>query len=125
MPAPDEQIFTQHRWPFSVEQLPTVATWFDQLAELKVKEDVVAHSSINWIFVWRGEPASSDPMESPGGMLGIHLNQPYRITTIFTFRDLDQYASIKAALSKLELVELSDKHLKPKIGAAKDKKRKK
>jgi hypothetical protein len=116
MPSADGRRFRQRRWPFTADRLSVVATWFDKLADVLKTQEVVAQSSTNCIFAWRGEPEPLRPLESAGGMLGIHLGRPHRITTMFSFRDLEQYASIKAALSELELVELSDKHLRPKLG---------
>src|SRR3954447_1850584 len=98
------QVFRQRRWPFSPELLPAVATWFDRLADLQETQAVVAQSSTLWNFAWRDEPPPLVPLESPGGMVGVHLGRPHRITTMFTFRDLDHYVNIKAALSELELV---------------------
>ncbi len=123
MPSGDGRRFRQRRWPFTPERLPMVATWFDKLADALMTQDAVAHSSTNWIFAWRGEPEPLRAMESAGGMLGIHLGRPHRVTTMFSFRDFDQYASVKAALSELELVELSDKHLRPKVGTPAAKRR--
>ena len=56
-------------------------------------------------------------------MFGIHLGRPHRITTIFTFRDLQQYETIKSALSDLGLPELSDRHLRPRIAGTASKRR--
>lgn len=123
MPGGDGRLFHQRRWPFSAEHLPVVATWFDKMAEALKTQDVVAQSSTFWMFAWRDEPAPLRPLESPGGMLGVHLSRPHRITTMFSFRDLDKYATVKAALSDLELVELSDTHLRPKIGPSAAKRR--
>jgi hypothetical protein len=116
MPSGDGRRFRQGRWPFEAERLPVVATWFDALADARKTQDVVAYSSTFWFFAWRDEPAPLRLMESAGGMVGIHLGRPHRVTTTFSFRDLKKYASVKTALSELELVELSDKHLRPKIG---------
>lgn len=116
IPDGDGRLFHQRRWPFSAEHLLFVATRFDKMAEALKTQDVVAQSSTFWMFAWRDAPAPLRPMESPGGMLGVHLSRPHRITTMFSFRDLDKYATVKAALSDLELVELSDKHLRPKVG---------
>jgi hypothetical protein len=123
MPSGDGRRFRQRRWPFTPERLPVVATWFDKLADALKTQDVVAHSSTNWIFAWRGEPEPLRPLESAGGMIGIHLGRPHRVTTMFSFQDLEQYASVKAALRELELVELSDKHLRPKVGTSAAKRR--
>ena len=123
MPSVGGRLFRQRRWPFSAEHLPVVATWFDKLADVLKTRDVVAQSSTFWIFVWRDEPSPVSPMKSPGGILGIHLGRPHRITTMFSFRDLDRYASVKAKLSELGLVELSDKHLRPKVGTPAAKRR--
>lgn len=123
MRGADGKLFRQRRWPFTADRLPIVATWFDTLADVQKTRDVAAHSSTFWHFAWRDEPAPLLPMESAGGMLGIHLGRPHRITTMFSFRDLDQYASVKAALSELGLVELSDKHLRPRVGSSSHKRR--
>jgi hypothetical protein len=117
MPSAQGTRFRQRRWPFPAERLPVVATWFDRLSDVLKTQGVVAHSSTNWIFAWRGEPEPLSPTESAGGMLGIHLGRRNKITTLFSFRNLQQYASIKAALTKMHLVELQDKHLRPKVAA--------
>lgn len=116
LPAGEGKLHRERRWSFSVERLPVVATWFDKLADQIKTEQVVAQSSTFWAFAWRDDPASPRPLEAAGGMLGLHLGRPHRITTMFSFRDLENYASVKAALADLRLVELSDKHLRPKIG---------
>ena len=53
-------------------------------------------------------------------MLGIHfhLGRPHRITTMLSFGDIEKYQVIKTALA-----ELSEKHLRPKIGATTTKRR--
>jgi len=109
--------FQQRRWEFAAEALPVVGPWFDKLAALLKTQQVFAQSSSNWIFAWRDEAPPLKPMHSAGGMFAIHLGQPHVLTTMFSFRDLDKYASIKSVLHELDLVELSDKHLRPKIGA--------
>ena len=116
----DGRHFRQRRWTFSAGQLSAVAAWFDQLSDALKTQEVVAQSSTFWGFAWRDESSPLPPMESAGGMFGIHLGRRHRVTTMFLFRDLAQYASIKAALSELKLVELSDKHLRPKVGPAAD-----
>jgi hypothetical protein len=117
------ELFRQRRWPFGAESLRAVAGWFDRLAALLKTREVVAQSSTFWVFAWRGEAVPLRPLESAGGMFGIHLGRPHRITTVLSFRDLEQYETIKAALAELDLVELSDRHLRPKIGAMKAKRR--
>lgn len=115
LPREDGGIFRQFWWPFHADKLPVVANWFDRLAECPKAQDVVAQASTFWTFAWRDEPPPFVPLQSPGGMFGIHLGQPHRITTMFSFRDVERYLRIKAYLAELELVELSDKHLRPKI----------
>ena len=123
LPRAGGQVFRQRRWPFPADKLAAVAKWFDRLAESLKTDQVVAHSSTFWIFAWHDEPPPLRPIESAGGMLGIHLGRPHRITTAFSFRDFDEYSRIKAYLSGLELVELSDRHLRPKTGAVTAKRR--
>jgi hypothetical protein len=115
-PSPDGQVFRLRRWPFAAEKLTAVASWFDRLAEAMKTPDVLAHSSTNWAFAWRDEPLPVGALESPGGMFGVHLGRPHRISTLFSFRDLEQYARIKKYLEDAELARLSDKHVRPKIG---------
>jgi hypothetical protein len=120
-PSVGGQIFRQRRWPFSADKLQAVAGWFDNLREAIKTRDVVAQSSIIWIFAWRDEPQPLRPLESAGGMFGVHLGQPHRITTAFSFRSLDRYEKIKESLAILELAELSGRHLRPKVGVGKRK----
>jgi uncharacterized protein (DUF2132 family) len=96
------------------ETLPAVARWFDQLASLRKSKDVVAQASLLWIISWRDEPVETNPLNAAGGMFGIHLGQSQAITTRFRFRTVEQYLRIKASLAHVGLVELSDKHLRPK-----------
>jgi hypothetical protein len=48
-------------------------------------------------------------------MFGVHLARPQRITTMLSFRTVEQYQAVKAELKRLELVELSDRHIRPKL----------
>ena len=114
MPIADGRLFRQRRWLFPPERLSAVAAWFDKLAGLLKTQDVVAHSSTFWTFAWRDEVATLHPLESAGGTFGIHLSHRHKITTMFSFRDLDQYASVKSVFGALGLAELSDRHLRPK-----------
>ena len=94
-----------------------VATSFDKLAKSLGTKEVVAQATTFWTFAWRDELPPLLPFQSAGGMFGIHLGRPHRITTMFTFRDVERYLSMKAYLAELGLAELSDKHLRPKMGA--------
>ena len=114
LPSADSQVFRQRRWPFSAEALPTVAKWFDKLAESMKTSQVVAQSSTIWSFAWRDELPPLLPFQSAGGMFGIHLGQPHRVSTMFSFRDIERYQSIKTYLLEIGLTELSDKHLRPR-----------
>jgi hypothetical protein len=115
MPAPDGRVYRHRCWQYQAELLPAVAAWFDRLADLMKARDVFAQASTSWLIAWRDE-GPPRPTESTGGMFGIHLGRPHRLTTAFDFRNLEQYAKVKAALRQLQLVELSDKHLRPRIG---------
>jgi hypothetical protein len=115
LPSADGQLFRQRHWSFAAEHLPAVATWFDRLAQPMKTQDVVAQSSTYWAFAWQDELPPLLPLQSAGGMFGIHLGKPHRITTMFTFRDVQRYQNIKAYLAELGLVELSDKHVRPKM----------
>jgi hypothetical protein len=130
IPYGSGQTFHQHWWPYSVEKLPDVARWFDGLAGVLETGVVVAHASTVWTFTWRGDEAARGdgpppvPLVSPGGMLALHLGfRPHRLSTVFTFHDVDQYARVKAVLSQLGLVELSDRNLRPKTGGGGKKRR--
>ena len=123
MPSAYGELLGERCWQFAPEQLAAVAAWFDRLADGLKTQEVVAYSSTLWLFAWRDELPPLRVLESPGGTLGIHLGRPHRIMTVFLFRDLDQYARIKAALSSLGLVELSDRHLHPKAGGGAAKRR--
>jgi hypothetical protein len=93
------QVICHRRWPFSAEKLTAVAMWFDRLVESLKTQGVTAYSSTSWVFAWRDEPPPLRPLASPGGMFGVHLGHPHRITTMFTFRDIEQYLSVKAHLA--------------------------
>lgn len=105
----------QCRWPINWGQLPVVAPIFDRLSDVLATGDVIAQCSASWIFAWRDEPPPLRPLDSPGGLFGVYLGKPHRITTMFSFRDTDHYDAIKADMQKLALVELSDRHLRPKV----------
>lgn len=122
-PVAGAEAFRRRRWPFSADNLPAVATCFDKLAEYLKTRDVVAQSSTFWTFAWRDEPPPLLPMQSAGGMFGVHLGNPHRITTMFSFRDFERYLSIKSYLAELDLTELSDKHLRPRMGVEGSKRR--
>jgi hypothetical protein len=65
--------------------------------------------------MWRAEPPPPEPpLDAPGGIFGVHLGRPHRITTTFNFRDVAGYRDIQAYLSQIGLVELSDRHVRPK-----------
>lgn len=114
-PGPGGQVFRLRRWPFAAEKLAAVGAWFDRLADAMETPEVVAHSSTIWGFAWRDEPPQVRALESPGGMFGVHLGRPHRISTLFSFRDLERYAMIKRYLEEVGLARLSDKHLRPKV----------
>ena len=99
-PSSGGKIFRQHRWSFTADKLPTIAGWIDRLAEPLAAGDAVVHCSTNWIFTWRGEPPPVVPLESPGGMFGVHLGKPHRVTTMFSFGDMEKYERIKASLAE-------------------------
>lgn len=115
VPSAGGERFRQHRWAFAVDNLPSVATWFDRLAKPLKTQDVVAQSITYLMFAWQDELPPLLPMQSPGGTFGIHLGRPHRITTMFSFRDLERYQAIKTYLSQIGLVDLSDKHVRPKM----------
>jgi hypothetical protein len=118
MPGAGGELFRQCRWQFTTDMLAVVATWFDALSKPLKTRKIVAHSSTFWIFAWSDEPQPLIPLESAGGMLGIHLGQPHRVTTMFSFRDFNRYLRIKEDWEALGLAKLSDKHLRPKINAS-------
>ena len=119
------QVFRQHHWPFPADKLPAVARWFGELADSMRTKQVVARASTIWSFAWSDEPPPLRHLETPGGLFGVHLFPPHRITTSFSFRDMDHYVRIKAYLAELGLVQLSDRHLRPKIGGGATKQRRK
>ena len=62
-------------------------------------------------FQWRTVPGEDAPQ--CGGMYGVHLPQPGALTTMFSFVSTSHYQTIKDYLEKIQLVVLSDKHLRP------------
>lgn len=115
MPDTGGLLFRQCRWRFSPPQLAAIAITFDELQDLLKRKVAVARASTFWTIAWRDEPVPLTESASAGGQFGIHLGPPQRLTTLFSFRSLDQYAKIKRALSDLELAELSDRHLRPRV----------
>jgi hypothetical protein len=115
MPSATGRVFHQRRWRFSASQIGMLANWFDAFSELVHKKIVVAHSSTFWTFAWKTEAPPFERFETAGGELAIHLGAPHTLTTMFTFQALDHYETVKLALRALELVELSDRHLRPRI----------
>jgi len=107
-------MFHHLRWLVSAAQLPAVASWFDELREALHQGEVVAHCSMTWMFKLKDEAGEDESVERYGGMFGIHLGRVQGITTMFGFRDVAHYGTIKDYLRSIELVELSDKHVRPK-----------
>lgn len=122
-PGVGGQRYRHECWPFSADQFRSVATWFDQLAEHRKAQDVFAQTSVAWTFAWRDEAPPLLPMQSAGGMFGIHFGDPQGITTMFSFRDFERFLRVKEYLAEIGLAELSEKHLRPKIGIDGSKKR--
>lgn len=111
-PAGDGDLgYRGRRWSFDGDKLPIVASWVDRLAALTKTSDVVVHSSTFWSLAWREEPPSE---RTPDSAFAVHLGRPHRLTTLLLFRDPEQYARIKKFLEEIGLVQLSDKHLRPK-----------
>jgi hypothetical protein len=123
--------FYQRHWNYEAEALARVASWVDRLDSIATKHDtdtIGAQASTSWEVAWRHESAAASNA-SPGGTFGIVLSLPRRelmrqsmrrfalphtVTTIFSFFDVDQFLHIKAGLTKVGLVDLSEKHLRPK-----------
>jgi hypothetical protein len=117
LPMPDGRTFHQRVWRFLDAQLGSAAAWIDQFAGLSKTGDVLPHTSKLWTFAWRDEPKVALPEQAPGGMFGVHLGPLNRITTSFSFRDMDRYQAMKRYFKDIGLANLSDKHVRPKIGA--------
>jgi len=116
LPMPDGQTFHKSVWPFPDARLGAVAAWIDRLAGLSKSSDVLAHTSKFWSFAWRDEPQPALFQQSAGGRFGVHLGPPNRITTSFSFRDMDRYQAMKKYFKDIGLANLSDKHVRPRIG---------
>ena len=104
------------QWDLPEKQLPVAAQWFDSVRKQLTRGGTPATCTY-LSFEWPGPAMPGKRGGKLGGMLGIHLGCPHRVTTMFSFRDLDHYFAIKAHLATIGLVELSDKHVRPKIGA--------
>lgn len=114
----DGSVIRSFKWPLAAAQLPAVARWFDSVRQ-QLTRGATPFTSTYWSFDWPGPPPpskGSKPAFRFGGTLGIHLGCPHRVTTMFSFRDVEHYAEIKAYLSGIGLVDLSDKHVRPKLG---------
>ncbi len=83
------------------------------------KKHAVPDIYMLWPFRWNDEapvynPVFKDGLDWSGNMFGINLGRPHRLTTTFNFRDIDQYFAIKKYLADIDLVALSDIHIRPK-----------
>jgi hypothetical protein len=96
--------------PSELKQLLDAAAKMDAGAPV----DPVSPISVMWEFMWRDDSPPAQPQEARGGVFGVHLSRPHRITTMFSFRDMEHYSLIKESLKDLGLVQLSDRHLRPK-----------
>ncbi|MCA9146875.1 MAG: hypothetical protein KDB05_29055 [Planctomycetales bacterium] len=102
-------LFRQNRWSLSSTHLTVIAEWFDRVKEQVEENAVVATCGTCWGIQWK-----NDPETVSGGMFGIHLGRPHRITTMFTFPDISRYEMTKRYLIAVGFVTLSDKHISPK-----------
>ncbi len=101
--------FRQNQWTLSSGHLVAIASWFDLVREPLKHKELVATCGTCWGIQWR-----INNKRISGGMFGIHLGQPHRLTTAFTFPDISHYEIIKRYLSDIGLVKLSDTHIRPK-----------
>jgi hypothetical protein len=66
-------------------------------------------------FQWRDSSIAEDaPVPFPNSMLGVFYSRPRCVSTFFQFETIQQYYNVKTYLIDLELVTLSDKHVRPK-----------
>jgi hypothetical protein len=111
----DGSVTRNFEWDLPEAQLLVAAQWFDSVRQQPTRGGTPATCTY-WSFDWPGPTMPSKRAAKLGGMLGLHLGCPHRVTTVFTFRDLEHYFGIKAYLSEIGLVDLSDKHVRPKLG---------
>jgi hypothetical protein len=114
LPGLRGSISRQYRWTISKEHLITVAEWFDEVRPAMDSTEVVGHCIAMWDFEWLTDSNSLPPTKKIENMFGIQLGRPHRISTVFGFRTVADYISLKAFLTEISLVKLSDNHIRPK-----------
>jgi hypothetical protein len=107
--------FRMQRSIISEIQLPLVAFWFDLMVEQIKQIQAVPNCYMLWHLQWKDEiPVFKAGLGWSGNTFGVNLGRPHRLTTTFSFRDISQYLAIKKYLADIDLVELSDNHIRPK-----------
>lgn len=100
--------------PQPVERVREIAENFDSFVDAFPGVVTGAAISVGWMFAWKSELESVPPLAAAGGLFSVALGKPHVVTTMFNFRSLDDYFSIKEYLAAIGLCNLSDKHVKPK-----------
>jgi hypothetical protein len=99
-------------WKLSADEMRSVATWLETMSSQHDDPYDFSATLCSVIkFQWRSMPGKDAP--PCGGMYALHLPQPGALTTMFSFVSTSHYRTIKDYLRKIELVILSDKHLRP------------
>jgi hypothetical protein len=66
-------------------------------------------------FQWRDTSIAEDsPVPFPNSVLGVFYSRPRCVSTFFQFETIQRYYNVKKYLIDLELVTLSDRHVRPK-----------
>jgi hypothetical protein len=113
-PAYDGTISRQYRWNVPTDRLRIVAEWFDESRSLRASKEVFAQCIAMWVFDWLDADQSVPQNQRPINMFGMQLCDTHQISTTFAFPTVDDYFSLKSFLAEIDLVDLSDRHIRPK-----------
>jgi len=100
-------------WKLSADEMRSAAMWLETMRSQHDDPYEFSATLCSMItFQWRNVPPG-EATPRCGGMYALHLPQPGALTTMFSFVSTSHYQTIKGYLKKIELVVLSDRHLRP------------
>ena len=102
---------TEWRWTVAPGEVRSLAEWVDAVRREAPPDDLWV--TLNHTTVFRWNDAAGEVGTTTGGMFGVHLGRPRAVTTQFSFESNAHYRAVKAYLSEIGLVDLSDRNLRP------------
>lgn len=109
VPGPDGGGLANLHGTLRAEDRADVAKWLDEVCHRERAEGGQAGYSHYVMFRWAGDAGAAANGKLIGGMFGTHVGAIRAVTTEFAFATAQDFQAVKAYLSEIGLVELSDK----------------